>query len=81
MPFPASRQLASTRRVSRQTGELRSYGGAVMPNWGPSWWGRLFTRSADWRLQVDAESVRVIQGSNVQEFELGDRVIHVEEGA
>lgn len=52
-----------------------------MPNWGPSWWGRLFTRSDDWRLQVDAESVRVIRGSNVQEFELGDRVVQVEEGA
>ena len=52
-----------------------------MPNWGPSWWGRLFTRSDDWRLQVDAESIRVIRGTHVEEVEFGDGVVHVEEGA
>ena len=52
-----------------------------MPNWGPSWWGRLITRSDDWRLQVDAESIRLIRGSHIQVVELGEQVVRVEEGA
>jgi DNA helicase-4 len=69
------------RDKTDRTAVVGATGGVGMSNWGPSWWGRLFTRSDDWRLQVDAESIRVTRGSNVQEFELGDRVVQVEEGA
>lgn len=75
-----SRPLLLRDKTDR-TAVVGATGGVGMSNWAPSWWGRLFTRSDDWRLQVDAESIRVIRGSNVQEFELGDRVVQVEEGA
>src|SRR6478735_3665292 len=52
-----------------------------MPNWGPSWWGRVFCRSDDWRLHVDAESIRVIRNSKQRVFGLTDSTVEVEEGA
>ena len=52
-----------------------------MPNWSPSWWGRIFCRSDDWRMHVDADSIRLIQGSVQRSFALTDSTVEVEEGA
>ena len=52
-----------------------------MPNWSPSWWGRIFCRSDDWRMHVDADSIRLLRESKQRSFALTDSTVEVEEGA